>query len=1673
SNTGVAVIHGQDMALLQRPLLESPSGSDSSKAGDSIGCSVQHAINGDEAKTNKDDTLNRTFSEPESSTPMQDEAETSNRKLSPNGRGHGSDANMFSPNVEESNASLGRKREYSSECGDVFDENRFKKMRSETPPSELVSVATDSKRIENSLGDGYGVPSKLCENISVRYAKIPADDGLTSSPATPSKPAVLQDLSSSGVFDDAEDDVTLRFETAVKDVKDEKAANLIRPDLVATILGSLTTPSTAASEPISATKTVIAAVPITVSKVKTESQAPRKARMTKSPKRVWESKKEQDAAMTILRGKVDLSRVLSDEDCNFLGFGCGIFTLQQLEFVLNEEENVHDVFTRQRLRDLVAEKMLESRTVNELVPGNVRASNHTLLHGPEKEASKFEGSHRDEHEKSLDKNTNALGGATSAATQEESDQSTLSQSLTGSHQVTVAKRMDEWKEKVLSWRQAASEEDIGGQFPLFGALSCFIPKGTRQFFQSIALNDAVDFLSLKKTETGLVVEMFQAWRSKCGVKQVQSIALAKHLMGINSRIEMALTSKCGVNSNDVAWVRDPIVVLTGAAKDFIIDECEIFSAEKFIEMRTKYLADKLELWRASKGLAVLKGSGKVAMVSAWKALLKDEVEISNTVGTVIPKEELRGVIESQVASEAEPRKRKPTTEDGRPREKSSQGTTDIYSTPAARQALNSDAFFLDIFGEDEKNVVMFKSVGITTAQHILDADKGKNSKLLKAVIAMKSERSDGNVQVTSCMRLLYSWANKVKARLDEIENPKPKQTIESVILARPKEQKTSERDRKSLSTDPFDALSASSKDFLASIGIITAEQFLSTRTTDIANAFIIWREEKRMSELKGLGAVASVSGWKKLVRNKAAELGDEDLAQMNQASNFKTTRQAKPRAKPRATTGPSSTPSHRTVTVSSHVGVSKRHKIAALSVSKGIVFHFELDLRSDSKRKETYFLTYSGSDPSSMVPECAALQQKIGARSGLDADSVMLDVGDIVVPASGRRPYESRAFGAIKLRDWSVMALDEEQERGKSLKESILKFLCFSMDATGGDINSNPEMSMSSDPKSLPLSTCEPSTPKSHSQKAPPLEPYTMFDTFHNGVFGRFVFLSEPIEKGQSVKLHCLPETAYQANGCLECDVTNPRGWINEAILKLKSEELVAMFESLAKEVGQPLMEQIDDAHNDGGTEEPGFDSSSKGPMLIKSSRRLHWIAMKFYDKITGDSNLDGAAPSCSCLKRFIWHKPLVERLSALPCWIIDVVRSEVLEEIWLELRLNDEVKGFVGTKNVWCPLALDLFERSMKVFAEFLIRSDSSGAEDELVKELCEMVSTAAEEIKVVVEKAVDAEPSDLHRLALQYSDKIKNITTGKLPPMEKVAGEIHDVDTASHLRIVATRKDNTSLVWKSVKESSKDELDVQWYVETQVLAVILAVVRCGYAAFHPRERRVQRRELIESKIMEAARIALGDPSIQFSTFLEALSCDQQGLTVPRYFQEKSNRKIVYQPHSSPFFHGFIWPLLRDSGWRLFSGNFPSDVVYCPPSASKDKKLVGRIKEKIARQRAQLSRDACSIGFGYIPKVTKRLLIKCTDDMEGEGPPQHETTFASSASAGRVIEMFRSLVFSQFNDVTAREKIVEITDEIGFLFDELGPSTLLGEEDVERKKGEKWRYVLGCQYLMRRRIFH
>ena len=95
------------------------------------------------------------------------------------------------------------------------------------------------------------------------------------------------------------------------------------------------------------------------------------------------------------------------------------------------------------------------------------------------------------------------------------------------------------------------------------------------------------------------------------------------------------------------------------------------------------------------------------------------------------------------------------------------------------------------------------------------------------------------------------------------------------------ERRSSGPPRKKEHKTPWDALSTSTVTFLSTMGIYTTEEFLQTRTTDIANAFIAWREAHTMEVLKGLGATASVSGWKSQVRKAARSVGLADVAALN------------------------------------------------------------------------------------------------------------------------------------------------------------------------------------------------------------------------------------------------------------------------------------------------------------------------------------------------------------------------------------------------------------------------------------------------------------------------------------------------------------------------------------------------------------------------------------------------------------------------------------------------------------------------------------------------------------------------------------------------------------------------------------------------------------------------
>jgi hypothetical protein len=801
------------------------------------------------------------------------------------------------------------------------------------------------------------------------------------------------DKTSDGMFDDAEGDKTFDFEIYKRLAT---SAPTIRPDLVAAILGS-PTESYASGKP----------APTSSSNFEDATGDHQERRKTVNKKRKKKStEKERIAAVGILNGEVDLLRILPRDDCHFLGKVCFIFTLRQLELVLAEYADAQDSSSRQGAREVLTRKLKENGRM--IYESKEILTNSTNQNG-QGHSTTISLSTQTELAYEKERNTETFESEGPPIANETSEDKP-------SKDIFVAEKLEAWKASIRTWKQR-SETECEDQFPLLdGPLSVFFPVGTLQFMESINVRILFDFLCLKKTESGLVVEMFRAWRKKSGLKDLNLLPLAKHLTGINARIEASLISKLDVEKDFTKWITGPMVVLSGAAKEFLVDHSKFFSGTQFIETKTKNLADQFASWRSKTGLPALRGSGNVAMISAWKTQVKDELELEKSEGKVLPEEEIVDEVES-ISETTSLGTSKKVNYGQRKRKRVEAPKADANSvSQTAYQALDSTSFFSEFF-HDERKMAMFKSVGITTAREFLDAGKGKNSDLLKALLRFKSEHNKGKeIQIPSCVSLLYDWAARMKRRINDIENG-----ANDVVRKVLDKDRTSKGNRswkkKSQSINPFDALSKPSKEFLlASMNISTASKFLATRTTDIANAFIKWRKDRGMPALKGLGAVASISGWKKLVRNKAASVGDLTLAELNRSRNTKilvgenettlqqaesTTMELRNRLRPL----------DKELNAATHYMASEcKNILSVLSCTNNDVFHFELETRKDQSKGNKMYLRHLGSDPGT-----AFGLTDVRVKNERESIAVRTNLDQKLNKISGRKSYDSVTHGMVEL----------------------------------------------------------------------------------------------------------------------------------------------------------------------------------------------------------------------------------------------------------------------------------------------------------------------------------------------------------------------------------------------------------------------------------------------------------------------------------------------------------------------------------------------------------------------------------------------------------------------------------------------------------------------------------
>ena len=339
-----------------------------------------------------------------------------------------------------------------------------------------------------------------------------------------------------------------------------------------------------------------------------------KKRMSKPVKKVLYAKKESDMAAAFISGKKDLSGILNKDDCRFVAHSFYCFTLDQLDYIVKTGlgEDSKD-------KTMILSKMENSSSNVLTIPEEPKEEAPVEGEAP-KEGDAMDVDPKPDGEEKPSEEPAAAPEAT--AEPEELREKAI-------------KKLEYWQTIASQARDAPSSLSISESFPLDGAVQILFPATVSNFLKSVQITSLMAWLSLKKTETGKICEYFLRWRVKCGYGQVPPLGVAKYLLGVSNRIETFISANPPIDEETRNWMLDPIVVMTGAARDFLVEDQKITTAFDFVHTRTKDLSLALADWREKKGFEPLKGSGKVAMISGWKATAREVLEIEQGYGKAL------------------------------------------------------------------------------------------------------------------------------------------------------------------------------------------------------------------------------------------------------------------------------------------------------------------------------------------------------------------------------------------------------------------------------------------------------------------------------------------------------------------------------------------------------------------------------------------------------------------------------------------------------------------------------------------------------------------------------------------------------------------------------------------------------------------------------------------------------------------------------------------------------------------------------------------------------------------------------------------------------------------------------------------------------------------------------
>jgi hypothetical protein len=606
---------------------------------------------------------------------------------------------------------------------------------------------------------------------------------------------------------------------------------------------------------------------------------------------------------------------------------------------------------------------------------------------------------------------------------------------------------------------------------------------------------------------------------------------------------------------------------------------------------------------------------------------------------------------------------------------------------------------------------------------------------------------------------------------------------------------------------------------------------------------------------------------------------------------------------------------------------------------------------------------------------------------------------------------------------------------------------------------------------------------------------YNIFEK--NGASGEtqcFLHLTKPIEMGQTLELRFLPSQPPSSDPDKKGFDVRRRRWLQEEISKLSLQDLRSLLDYLSEEIGITIYAEVQKTFKKTSAEpkeETSKHDTDHATKIAISRRRMHWLALRINEQLQKalQKNAGGTMSVVMPLVAIVplWTTDLVKKLREHPDWK-STIRTALMQEAGREILAefsSNEFGGFAATRQIWCPMAERLFRSTIDKLAAFTTELGWLCTDDVLVQELCLLVTAAATKVRSVVNREGPAEASKFTDLVLTYRkgtlhssnafpviDEVLATSSSQvyLDAMELCGEPACRPPARDDLRVLATRvpsKENEILMQslEGIKEGGAS-IDARWYIERQVLAIVQTVALCGVAHVAKNTAYVNLTD-IKSKLCEAAKTAAEDPAIQALKLEARPRKMEQCVKIPNSLSTKGTIwATVYEPHSSPFFLGLMWPLLRQDGWKIEVVDAQLGVTYLPPERNKARcgshaKLA---KLEKAQQRAKLAKQTNNLGLGYIQKRNKRLFVNTASVDENE----------PDESAGTVTEALTQFLFSLQasldEDKEGQKRVQEVVDQISTCFDELA-SRLLYKEDQDRYEvtgGQRCCDVYGCKYLMR-----